>query len=382
MTTTKPPLIMHLLYRLDFGGLESLLVDSVNHMPADQFRHAIVCLTDYTEFSQKITRPDVTLVALHKPPGLAPTIHWALWKLFRQLRPAVLHTYNLAAIEYAFVAKLAGVPVCLHAEHGRDCNDPTGSNVMHNFLRRILSPCIDRYVSVSADLAGWLTRVVHIPESKQQLIMNGIDTDRFDRRDKSNTHWSDQHLVIGTVGQLREIKNQRGLIRAFQLMLQLQPHYRDILRLSIIGAGSLMDGLKQQVDAAGLNDLVWLPGARSDTPDLLSGFSVFVLPSHAEGTPLALLEAMSCALPVVATRVGGIPDVISDQVNGTLVPPDDDLALSMAILGYLNNPELARTHGMAARRRVVQQHSMNWMIENYTQLYRALYHEKCHEKLS
>jgi len=378
MKASKPPLVMHLLYRLDFGGLETLLVDTVNHMPADRFRHAIVCLTDYTEFSKKITRPDVALYALHKPPGLALSMHWVLWKLFRQLRPTVLHTYNLAAIEYAAVAKLAGVPVCLHAEHGRDCADPEGTNARHNFLRRAVTPFIDRYVSVSADLERWLTRVVRVPESKQLLIMNGIDTERFAPRQNTNIQWSEGHVVIGTVGQLREIKNHSGLLRAFQLILQMHPAYRTTLRLSIIGAGALMAELKQQVSAAGLDDVVWLPGARSDTPELLAGFSIFVLPSHAEGTPLALLEAMSCSLAVVATSVGGIPEVIENEVSGTLVAPNDDLALATAILGYLDYPDQARLHGAAARRRIEQRYSMHRMIQNYTQLYSDLVDERCH----
>ena len=148
----QPPLIVHLIYRLDFGGLESLLVDCVNQIAPDRFRHAVICLTDYTRFSEKITRPGVALFALHKPPGLALQVHLTVWKLLRQLRPAILHTYNLTTVEYAFSAKLAGVPICVHAEHGRDMADMNGTNNKHNLLRRLLVPFIDRYVTVSHDL--------------------------------------------------------------------------------------------------------------------------------------------------------------------------------------------------------------------------------------
>jgi sugar transferase (PEP-CTERM/EpsH1 system associated) len=378
MTPAQPPLVIHLLYRLDFGGLESLLVDCVNQIPPDQFRHAIVCLTDYSQFSEKITRADVPIYALHKPAGLAPTIHYALWKLFRQLRPAILHTYNLAAIEYNLTAKLAGVPICLHAEHGRYSQDPQGRNVRHNLLRRRLAPCIDRYVSVSTDLQRWLTGVVGIPEAKQQLIANGVDTGRFYPQHNANSPWTAQHRVIGSVGQLGEIKNHGALIRAFGLLLQEQPQYRDILRLSIIGAGALMADLKKQIADAGLTDLVWLPGARSDIPALMAGFSVFALPSRAEGTPVALLEAMASSLPVVATRVGGIPEVIADQLNGTLVDADNDRALANAIAHYLENPTLAQQHGVAARERIERNYSLHQMIRAYTQLYSELCHDKLH----
>src|SRR6478672_12716150 len=112
------PLVVHLIYRFDFGGLETLVAECINRMPVEQYRHAIVCLTGYTEFAAKISRPGVDIIALDKPPGLALATHVKLWKLLRQLKPAVLHSYNLAAVEYAFTAALAGVPVRVHAEHG------------------------------------------------------------------------------------------------------------------------------------------------------------------------------------------------------------------------------------------------------------------------
>ena len=88
----RPPLVVHLLYRLDIGGLETLLVDIINRMPAHSYRHAIVCLTDYTDFARRITRPGVELIALHKQPGLGLDMHLVLWRLLRRLRPAILHT--------------------------------------------------------------------------------------------------------------------------------------------------------------------------------------------------------------------------------------------------------------------------------------------------
>jgi hypothetical protein len=138
------PLVVHIIYRLDFGGLETLLAECINRMPADRYRHTVVCLTDFTEFAKVITAPGVKIHALEKPPGLAPEIHLKLWRLLRRLRPAVVHTYNLAAVEYALTAALAGVPVRVHAEHGRDGADPNGTNRKHRFLRRLVTPFIDR----------------------------------------------------------------------------------------------------------------------------------------------------------------------------------------------------------------------------------------------
>ncbi|HEY0065167.1 MAG TPA: glycosyltransferase, partial [Telluria sp.] len=176
---SERPLIVHLTYALDVGGLETLIVEAINKMPVDQYRHAIVCLTRFTDFRHRITRPEVEVIALDKQPGLGLGTHVTLWRLLRRLRPTILHTYNLACAEYAFTATLAGVPVRVHAEHGRDAGDPQGKNPKHQLLRRLLLPFIDCYVAVSDELQQWLLGPVGIPRAKVLLIDNGVDTTRF-----------------------------------------------------------------------------------------------------------------------------------------------------------------------------------------------------------
>ena len=371
------PLVMHLTYALDVGGLETLLVDCINKMPADQYRHVVVCLTRSSSFAERITQPGVEVYALNKAPGLGLGTHVAFWKLARRLRPTILHTYNLAAMEYAFAATLAGVPVRVHAEHGRDTSDPHGLNPKHNFLRRRLAPFIDCYIPVSEDLHRWLREVVRIPAAKTLFIKNGVDTDKYQPGARgAGAPWRDEHFVIGTVARVSDIKNHRGLVDAFIRLRALLPEQAARLRLSIIGDGPLLPALREQVLTAGLQDVVWLPGARSDVAHLVPEFSVFALPSLAEGTPVSLLEAMSCALPVVASNVGGIPEVVSEQVEGSLVPPQDVEALAQALARYARDPALASQHGRAGRARIVQQYSMAAMVTAYTDLYARLCRQK------
>jgi len=369
-----PPLVVHLIYRLDFGGLETLLVDCINHMPPERYRHAVVCLTGYTAFADKITRPGVELYALDKQPGLGLGIHVKLFKLLRQLRPAVLHTYNFACAEYAAPAWLAGVPVRVHAEHGRDASDPQGLNRKHNFLRRALVPFIDRYVPVSHDLARWLTNVVGIPAAKSELIMNGVDTERFaPGLAAAATPWTGQDVfVIGTVGRLQDVKDQASLLAAFALLVTNAPAGRARLRLAVVGDGPLRDKLAQQARDLGVADLVWFPGARNDIPELMRSFDLFALSSIAEGTPVTLLEAMACGLPVVATAVGGIPEVVQDGVNGALVPASDAQALANALAVYAADPARVGAHGAAARLNIERHYSVAAMVGAYTALYDRL----------
>ena len=373
------PLVVHLTYALDFGGLEMLLVECINRMPAHKYRHAVVCLTRYTDFVRKITQPGVEVFALDKPPGLGLGTHVKLWKLLRRLRPTLLHTYNLAAMEYAFTAACAGVPIRVHAEHGRDASDPEGKNPKHNFLRRRLAPFIDRYVPVSDDLQRWLDQVVAIAPRKIALIKNGVDTERFQAEacEASASPWGATDFVIGTVARVQDVKHHKGLVQAFIELRALLPQHAGRLRLSIIGDGPLLPAIKAQVAAAGLQDVVWLPGARSDIAALMHSFSLFALPSLAEGTPVSLLEAMACGLPVVASNVGGIPEVIQDGEQGSLVAVADSSALAAAIARYVQDPALAARHGQAARERIEQRYSMTAMLSAYTGLYDTL----CREKL-
>lgn len=365
----KRPLVVHLTYALDFGGLEMLLVQCINGLPADKYRHAVVCLTHYTAFADKITQPGVELFALNKPPGLGLASHVAFWKLMRRLRPSILHTYNLAAAEYALTGALAGVPVRIHAEHGRDAGDPHGKNRKHKLLRRLLVPFIDRFVPVSGDLHRWLKNEVRIPDAKNQLIDNGVDTAQFA---PAAAPVQPGLFVIGTVGRLQSVKNQAALVEAFIRLRALAPADAARLRLVIVGDGPLRAALARQVADAGLGEQVLLAGARTDIAELMRSFSVFALPSIAEGMPVTLLEAMACGLPVVASRVGGIPELVLENNTGLLVPAADPQALAEALAQYLRQPALAARHGAAGRARIEAKYSIAAMLSGYACLYDSL----------
>lgn len=374
---SRPPLIVHLIYRLDFGGLETMLVERINRMPEHKYRHAIVCLTDYTDFSKKITKPDVTLHALDKAPGMSLGTHFKLWTLLRRLRPAVVHTYNLSAIEYGFTAALAAVPVRISGSHGRDASDPDGKNRKHNLLRRIMIPFYDCCYSNSGDMKEWNKTVIGVPDSKNRLLHNGIDITKYkpgpSRGDAVEFGGFPRDcFVIGTVGRVQDVKNHAGLIDAFLLLLQMLPGQRARLRLVIVGDGPLMPTIREKVAAEGIANLVWLPGARTDVAEILRTFSVFVLSSIAEGTPGSALEAMATGLPVVGTRVGGIPEVVDEGVTGIVVPPRDSPALAKAIAGYIEQSALAQLHGRAGLERVKEKYSMDAMLGGYLEMYDSL----------
>lgn len=375
---SQAPLVMHIIYRLAIGGLENGLVNVINHMPAERYRHAIVCLTDATDFRQRLQRPDVPIVELHKRAGQDVGLHLRLWRLFRHWRPAIVHSRNFVSLEYAIPAMCARVPGRIHGEHGRDMQDLDGSRRTYNLWRRLLRPCIHHYTTVSQDLARWLVARIGIAERHVTQIYNGVDAQRFHPRGASRPPLGPAEFatpatcVIGTVGRMQTVKDQLTLVRAFLQLVTDDARLRDQVRLVMIGDGPLRVEAQQLLRQANAESLAWLPGARDDIPELLRALDVFVLPSLAEGISNTILEAMASGLPVVATGVGGNLELVDDGQTGCLVPVADPSALAQALRGYVMDSTRVRAHGEAGRRKVEAQFSMEAMVQRYLAVYDAV----------
>ncbi|MCC6472254.1 MAG: glycosyltransferase, partial [Burkholderiales bacterium] len=173
------PLVAHVIFRLDTGGLENGLVNLINHMAEERFRHAVICLTGYTRFRERIGRADVPVFALNKAPGNSPLLHLRLWRLFMRLRPDIVHTRNLGTLEAQLPAALAGVPARIHGEHGWDVGDTDGSNRRNRALRRLFRPLVHRYIALSKHLERYLCEGVGVPPQRVLHLCNGVDTKRF-----------------------------------------------------------------------------------------------------------------------------------------------------------------------------------------------------------
>lgn len=378
MTTPAPRLIVHVVYRLAVGGLENGVVNLINRLPAEAWNHAIVSLTDVDpQFARRIHRRDVRVVALGKGAGHGFPLYPALYRLFRRDRPAIVHTRNLAALEATIPAWAARVPVRIHGEHGRDADDPDGRNVRRRWIRRAFRPFVTRYVALSPDLARYLEASVGVPGDRIEQIFNGVDTERFRPSPARSPiagcpFGGDDVWLVGTVGRIDPVKDQANLARAFVLAVRRDAAARRRLRLVMVGEGPLRPQVEAILEAAGVRDLAWFAGERHDIPEVLRGLDCFVLPSLAEGVSNTVLEAMACALPVVATRVGANPDLVTEGTTGILVSAGDSEALSAGILAAFADPPGAAARGRAGRARVEQRFSLERMVDRYHALYSAL----------
>jgi sugar transferase (PEP-CTERM/EpsH1 system associated) len=377
-TTSTPPLVMHVICRLAMGGLENGLVNLINHMPPGRYRHAIVCLTDFTDFRERLCSPAVSVLALHKQPGMDWAIYGKLWTIIRDMKPTIVHTRNLATLEMAALAALARVPYRIHSEHGHDLHDHYGASRKFLIFRKMLRRTVHQYVAVSRDLEQWLTDKVKIAPNKVRQIYNGVDTQIFhpkrsERREILPPSFvnSDQ-VVIGAVGRLQRVKDHTTLIHGFSTLLKSDPDMAQKVRLVIVGDGPLREDLGQMVCDAHLSNMVWMPGERNDIPGVLQALDIFVLPSESEGISNTILEAMATELPVIAAKVGGNTELVMDGKTGQLIPPKDPEALAMAMLAYVQHPDVMRSHGKAGRLRVEQEFSLHSMVEKYLKLYDGL----------
>jgi sugar transferase (PEP-CTERM/EpsH1 system associated) len=370
------PLVLHVIHHLVMGGLENGLVNLINTMPAERYRHAILCVENYNDFRLRIQRQDVEVYALHRSRIGIWRMRLAMWRLCRRLKPAIVHSRNMSGLDVLLPARLAGVRACVHGEHGWDVGDLDGSQWKPALLRRLHAPLIDRYITVSQDLARYLARRVGVAQPRIKQVYNGVDTARFVPRAAGASRPAlpdgldaPDHIVIGTVGRLQPVKDQATLLRAFARLRHTQPALWPRLRLAIVGGGPLEQALHELVAELGVQQQVWLPGARDDVPAILASFDVFVLPSLSEGISNTILEAMACGLPVLATGVGGNLELVRDGACGRHFQPGDVDGLAALLAAYGGDAALRGAHGAAARKIAVEEFSMAAMVNNYMAVY-------------
>ena len=372
------PLVLHVIHHLVTGGMENGLVNLINNMPESRFRHAVACIEDFSDFRNRLVRTDTEVCALHRSRIGTWRLRRALYQLCRRLKPAIVHSRGMSGLDALLPARLSGVRRCIHGEHGWDVNDLFGANLKPIVLRRLHSPLIDRYITVSQDFKRYLIDKVHVRPERIATICNGVDTAKFcpaackPLAIAPRGFMGPESVVVGTVGRLQPVKDQATLIRAFAQLAHSDAAIKAKIRLVIVGDGPLRDALTRLVDDLDIRCITWFAGNGQDVSQVLRLFDVFVLPSLAEGISNTILEAMATGLPIVATQVGGNPELVQDGVNGRLIPSADGQMLVKFLAEYLNHPTLRRDHGAASRRLAVAKFSLKSMLETYQAEYETV----------
>lgn len=361
---------MHVVDSLEFGGLERVVADLAIAQAAAGRRACVFSLSDATAgFGAALERAGVPVLRGGKRGGFDLGVLRRLRAATRELRPVVVHTHNFVPSYYAALA-VAGL------------RGATLVNTCHNMGARLAAPRLRTLyrwslrrtagvAMVGAQVHERLLALGVAPPARTQVVRNGIPLSRHGAvpaaraRARQLLGIPEQALVIGCVGRLVELKNHRLLLEQLPALCADFP----ALRLVLLGEGPLASALRERAQALGVGDRVLLPGARDDVDALLPGFDVFALPSLTEGLSIALLEACAAGLAIVASNVGGNPEVVAEGRTGLLVPPTDGAALQAALHALLGDAALRARLGAAARGWVEANGSVEVMRDSYDAFY-------------
>jgi len=360
---------MQVIGDMEVGGVERLAGTLAVRLRADGFACSVCALGRDGRLGDELRCAGVPVYALGRRPGLDFRVVRRLSALLRRQRVDVLHTHHTGALVYGLPAALAaGIGAVVHTEHSHDVLD---GNRRLRLIERLLTRFTSATTCVTEEVSQYLSTQVGIPTRRLTVLPNGVDTDAFAPGAPDPGLIADLGLeggrVVGTVGRLDPLKDQATLLKAFAVVRSALPD----AKLVIVGDGPLRSELEELAVQIGVQGAVRFVGTRGDVADILRAFDVFVLSSTHEGLPLALLEAMSTGLPVVATAVGGVPRVVEHTASGFLCPPGDVDALAGLVVQLLKDSRLRAAVGQNARARVEAGFSVHSMVEAYRGVYEA-----------
>jgi glycosyltransferase involved in cell wall biosynthesis len=318
-----------------------------------------------SSIEHRLKRANVPLWHFGKRPGFDPKLFFSLDRVLKEVRPHIVHTH-LSVLRYALPGLLRRrVPVVVHTLHNlaEHETDAFGRVVQWFGFRRAVLP-----VAISREVAASVKRVYGL--ECQAMIPNCIPVEHYRSRRADRLRWREKErferdaILFTCVGRLDSQKNPLLLVEAFAALDDARTH------LVMLGEGSLREPLVASIRKRGMERRVHLLGKRDDIPECLAASDVFALSSSWEGSPLAVMEAMAAGLPVVATAVGGVPELVESGRQGILVPPGDRAALTNALRTLSNDSEKRVAMGNAARARAAAEFNVDRMARGYANLYR------------
>jgi glycosyltransferase involved in cell wall biosynthesis len=374
---SQPRVLFHIINSLRPAGAEQFVVNMLRYH--DRSRYFPVCICSRAPLGSHLEAAVEQMgVPLYFLEVTEKRLHWVqdpkLDALFKKYRPTIVHTH-LGGIVYAFVLTMKyRTPVRVHTLHSVAAHEmgmgPSRRVRLLAFRFRVGSFVP---VAIAEEVARTFETLYNYPNPI--LIPNGISIDAFSpdrevrQRVRRELEVEPQTLVFVHVGRFAAVKNHEMLVAAFAQLVGQQPLPTE---LWLVGDGELRETIQHQVRALGIESRVRFLGVRSDIPDLLRAADVFVFPSRWEGNPLSVMEAMAAGLPVVATAVGGVPELVEDGASGILVPNEDLHGLVAAMQRMAQNPDLREQMGHAARCRAVERFDIRQTVRAYEALYEEL----------
>ncbi|MEW5829394.1 MAG: glycosyltransferase [Chloroflexota bacterium] len=363
--------VMQIIDGLNFGGAEVLLRDLTRGLLARGYKVTARYSTP-GPIAEEIGHMGVPVKRLPRLGRVDPFLLLRMWREIRRERPDVVHTHLFKSDFHGrLAARLAGVPVIVSTLH--NCHNWARNPVLGRTYG-LTARFADEIIAVSDEVRDHAVRYAHLDEKKVTTIPNAIPVERFeDARTlgpgiRKELGIPMEATVLGIVARLTEQKDHANFLRAAAIIAEAAPGTRFL----VAGEGPLRASLADLAASLELAEVVTFTGARKDIPAIYGAMDVLVFSSRWEGLPVALLEGMASGLPVIATRVGGIPEVLEHGVGGIIVPPSDPAALAVACLKLIRNPVLGQQMGAAGLAHVKAHYSIDAMVEATSRLYQSL----------
>jgi glycosyltransferase involved in cell wall biosynthesis len=332
---------MQIIPDLGIGGAE-IMVEILSLQQVSQgMQVKVISLYNHqSAITNRMKENRIDLVFLDKMRGFDHKIIWQLVEIMQEFKPDVVHSH-LYAVSYAMIAAIrAKVPVKVHTIHNIAVQEFGKRNRLLN--RFFYHYCDLRPVSISPEIRKTVQLEYKLLENQVAMIYNGINLSKI--RPKDNYQIKGQAVRIIHVGSFKEQKNHAGMIRSFRIVCDRYPN----AKLQLIGGGDLQAKIKALVESLKLEKNVEFLGLQSDVFGFLNQADIFILPSLWEGMPISLIEAMATGLPVVATGVGGVPDMIEHEVSGLIVDINEEL-IAASLINLIENEHLRKNYGLLAR---------------------------------
>lgn len=364
-----PLRIIHVVDSLEFGGLERVVTDLSLAQQAQGNDVTVLSILQTSGFAQELRAAGIKVIVAGKLNSWDVRVLRTLLQAFRDVD--LIHAHNFMPAYYAAASLLF---MCKKPTFVGTLHD-MGTRLSNQKLRTLMRWSLSRMQGVSMVGQQVYDRYINeglVSAAKSVSVLNGIPVERFrntpERRTEARLRLglNNEQTVVGCVGRLVPLKNHSLLLDSVHKLIAAHPN----LMIVIVGYGELEESLQQQARSLGIESHVLLTGKRADVADLLPAFDIFALPSQTEGLSIALLEACASGLAVVASAVGGNPEIVHDNHTGILVPANDQPALTGAIDRLLSQPELRSRLGKAACSWVANNASSEALRSAYDQFYR------------
>ncbi len=365
--------ICHVVYAFtDIGGLENGLINIINGICSNQFHHVICSLTKCGGIKSRVSGDNVSYYELNKTPGNDISLPFKICNVLKKENVDIIHLRNWPTMVEGYIAaKISRIDRVIYSEHGRHFEEIETGNLLKFYIKKHIFSNVSNLLTVSEEVEREMRRLYRL-HRKVKVVRNGVDSFRFKPMDRAgvrlNNGFSETDTIIGTVSRLVPGKNLRKFIKKFAVCSLDE-------KFVIVGDGPLKIELENIIKTLRVGQRVVLLGNREDVCNLLNCFDVFVLPSLSEGLSNVVLEAMACALPVVAFNVGGNSELVDQGKGGDLVDIGNTNLLVQKCLNLTYDAERKNNYSIYNIRKILKHFSIHKMVNSYLDMYLKLYNK-------